>query len=219
MTRPTARFLSQLAHDLRSPLNVIGSTLTELSQETAADTSDRALIVTLSQRAVGRLLSLTDRLALAARLEHPVELNLEEIDLAQLSRDTLALYLTADARKRIEVVTTFPEMPVMVRADRGLLTTLVLELLSNANRFARRQLRLSVAPGTFATVTIEDDGEGVTQDERDKLFEPFVDRRSRTGLGMGLWLARSLAQLHHGDVIIEHLTTGTRQQLRLPNQE
>src|SRR5258708_2453238 len=138
MNRPSPRFLSQLAHDLRSPLNVIGSTLTELSTETGPGTADRDKIVSLSQRAVGRLLSLSDRLALAARLESPFELALAPVDLVKTAKDTLAQFGT-QVRQRISVASTFPETAMKVSADGALLRALLLELLTNANRFARRQ--------------------------------------------------------------------------------
>jgi len=215
MKHPSSRFLSQLAHDLRSPLNVIGSTLTELS--TAPELgADREQIVTLAQRAVERLLTLSDRLALAARLETPFEVALEPLDLATFTRDTLAQFVPAHLRKRVEVVTAFPATPVPVAANGPLLTALLLELLSNANRFARRQFRVEVSLGQAAEVTLDDDGDGVKKDEREVLFEPFAERRSRSGLGMGLWLARRLAELHGGTVTVEHLSAGTRQRLALP---
>lgn len=218
MSRPSARFLSQLAHDLRSPLNVIGSTLNELSLETGLTPADRAQIVSLSQRAVGRLVTLSDRLALASRLEHPLEVTRSSLDLVKLTRDTLALFLQGQLRRRIQVVTVFPETPVPVSADSSLLTTLLLELLTNANRFSHRQFRVEVALGKCASLVVEDDGEGVPEDERALLFEPFGERRSRTGLGMGLWLAKRLAELHLGTLSVEHLSPGTRQILTLPIQ-
>jgi signal transduction histidine kinase len=219
MTRPASRFLSQLAHDLRSPLNVIGSSLTELSQEAGLTTADRAQIITLSQRAVSRLISLSDRLFLASRLEQPFEMALQPMDLVKITRDTLEQFVPGQLRRRIEVITAFPETPVPVRADASLLATLLLELLTNANRFARRQLRIEVSLGESAVVNIDDDGQGVNQDERAVLFEPFAERRNRTGMGMGLWLARSLAELHQGTLTLEQRSPGTRQQLTLPIQK
>lgn len=216
MTRPTPRFLSQLAHDLRSPLNVVGSSLTELGHDSGLTPADREQIITLSQRAVKRLLSLSDRLSLAARLEQPLDVTLAPVDLVQLTRETLEEFVPGQLRRRIEVVKAFPDGPLMVGADRTLVAALLLELLANANRFARRSFRVEVSRGESAVVTIDDDGEGVMQDERALLFEPFAERRSRSGLGMGLWLARRLAELHQGTLTVEHLSVGTRQQLKLP---
>ena len=218
MSRPSLRVLSQLAHDLRSPISVISSGLTELYQETGLSAADREQIAGLSQRAVKRLLSLSDRLSLAARLEQPLEVLLQPLDLVPLTRDTLEQFVPGQLRHRVEVVTAFPQAPVRVRADRALLAALLLELLTNANRFARRELRVGVSGGESAVVTVEDDGEGVKEDERAVLFEPFAERRSRTGLGMGLWLARRLAEEHHGTLTVEPLSPGTRQRLTLPIQ-
>lgn len=216
MTAPSPRFLSQLAHDLRSPLNVIGSTLTELAQEAGVSTADRAMIVTLSQRAVGRLISLSDRLGLASQLAEPFSVDLVPLDLKALTQATVDAFRPAHLRKRIDVVTAFPEGPVMLEGDAVLLTTLLLELVANANRFARRMFRIEITVGTTTRLTVEDDGEGVREDERACLFEPFAERRSRSGLGMGLWLARRLAELHGGTILVEHLTPGTRAVISLP---
>jgi signal transduction histidine kinase len=216
VTRPSARFLSQLAHDLRSPLNVIGSTLTELAQESGLNTADREQIVNLSQRAVGRLMTLADRLGLASRLGQPFDLALERRDLSALSRKTISAFIPEHLRRRIEMTATYADGPIEIVADGALVEVLVLELLSNANRFAKRAVRIDVSIAETAVLTVEDDGEGIREDERATLFEPFADRRSRTGMGMGLWLARRLAELHQGTVVVEHLVTGTRQRLTLP---
>ncbi len=216
MSRPSSRFLSQLAHDLRSPLNVIGSTLTEVAQETGLTSADRDQIVTLSQKAVGRLLSLSDRLALASRLGQPFELNRVPFDLCAVTREAIAQFTTAQLRRGIEVVSALPDLPVRVDGDAALMTALILELLTNANRFARRKFRVELATGAVTTLTVDDDGAGIPEDERGRLFEPFAERRSRTGLGMGLWLARQLAELHQGTLVVESLPTGTRQRLALP---
>jgi signal transduction histidine kinase len=220
MSPPTfkPRFLAQLAHDLRSPLNVVASTLTDLMREPSdVSPADRTLMLTLSQRAVARLVGLSDRLSLASRVNNGLEATLQPVDLVALTKETLQAFTTAELRRRIEVVTQFPNLPVMVRADVGLLPTLLRELYSNANRYARRQFRVEVSNGgDKAIVAVEDDGEGIAVEERPLIFEPFAERRSRTGLGMGLWLARSLAQVQFGTVVVEHRSPGTRQLLQLP---
>jgi signal transduction histidine kinase len=165
---------------------------------------------------VKRLLGLSDRLELAARLDQPLELTLQPVDLTRLTRETLESFVPGNLRRRVEVVTAFPSEGATMLADATLLPRLLLELLSNANRFARRLLRVEVTLGESAMVRVEDDGEGVKEDEQALLFEPFAERRSHTGLGMGLWLAKRLAELHRGTLIVERLPVGTRQQLTLP---
>jgi signal transduction histidine kinase len=221
MTTPNfkPRFLAQLAHDLRSPLNVVSSTLADLIREPSdVSPADRTLMLTLSQRAIARLVGLSDRLSLASRVGNGLEATLQPTDLAAFTKQTLQAFVTAELRRRIEVVTTYPDGPVMVRADLALLPTMLRELYSNANRYARRQFRVEVVvvDKEKAAVVVDDDGEGIALEERPMIFEPFAERRSRTGLGMGLWLARSLAQVQFGTVTLEHRSTGTRQLLQLP---
>ena len=215
MTRPSAVFLTQLAHDLRSPLSVIGGGLTELAQQ-AGSTADRDQILELSHRAVGRLLALSDRLFLAGRLETPFDVALGTVDLVKLTLDVLAPFAKAQLRQRIQLVKAFPAQ-ARVRGEPSLLVPLLLELLTNANRFVRRELRVEILQSESAIVlNVDDDGPGVKEDERARLFEPFAERRSRTGLGMGLWIAQRLAQIHDGTLTVEPLAAGTRQQLTLP---
>ncbi len=216
MTQPSERFLAQLAHDLRSPLNVIGSSLLELSQDSGLPQGDRDQVITLAQRGVARLLVLSDRLALAARLAHPIEVKPQAQDLVAFTRRVVDAFVPAQLRKRLEVVSLFPPAPAPIQAEVALLEVLLLELLTNANRFARKVLRVEIAVGPTLVLTVDDDGEGILPDERPMLFEPFAERRSRTGLGMGLWLARRLAELHHGTLTAEHLDPGTRLRLVLP---
>lgn len=211
------RFLSQLAHDLRSPLNVVASTLTDLMREPSElDPTDRTLMLTLSQRAVARLVGLSDRLSVASRVDNGLEASLQPLDLVAHTKALLAPFVATELRRRIEVATEFPREKVMVRADAALLTMLLRELLSNANRFARRKFRVEVFSGQKTGVMIDDDGEGIPPEERVLTFEPFADRRGRTGLGMGLWLAKSLAEVQFGSLTVEHLPVGTRQILHLP---
>ncbi len=207
------RFLAQLAHDLRSPLNVVGGALSELAlgpHETGQ--ADRTLLFELSQRAIGRLVDLSDRLSLAARLETGLVPALDRCELTALARKVVDGF-KPQVRRRIELVFTAPEQPIFVRADAALVTSLLLELLTNANRFARHHVRVTLTADS--SICVDDDGPGILEDERAHLFEPFAERRGRSGLGMGLWLARSVALLQGGALAVEPLSPGTRQRVTL----
>lgn len=209
------RFFSLLAHDLRSPLNVVSSALTELAREpNALPADERALMFTLSQRAISRLVGLTQRLSLAAKIEtDDLDFQPTVVDLGAVVKETLATFTATELRKRVEATCTVPDAPVRVNGDVTLLKALLRELLANANQHARRKLRVEVTGGI---VSIDDDGDGIREEERPLMFEPFVERANRTGLGFGLWLARTLAQKHEGSLTVEQLPSGTRQSLTLP---
>ncbi len=215
---PSARLFQQLAHDLRSPLNVIDNTLTELTDTADLTGADREQILRLSQRAVKRLIMLSDRLFLAARLEEPgFAVALGPVDFAQTTQETVTQFLAEQQRKGVDVARVNPNAPMMIRGDRALLRSMLLELLSNAHRCTRKHVRVELCEvGGSAVLSVEDDGPGVNEAERALLFQSFAERSSATGLGMGLWLARRLAEEHQGTLTVEGLSPGTRQRFVVP---
>jgi signal transduction histidine kinase len=213
---PLPRFLAQLAHDLRSPLNVVGGALRELKPGPLPQSGgDRAALLALGERAVTRMLVLADRLALASRVSDGLSPGLERCDLVALTQRAIATFSATSLRKKLALTAALPAHEVIVRADAELMLALLSELLSNASRHARRNVKVELTVDDGVTVSIDDDGPGIAAAERGRLFEPFADRIGQVGLGMGLWLARSLAELHGGTVSLEPLTPGTRQRLHL----
>jgi signal transduction histidine kinase len=217
----TAGLLSQLAHDLRTPLSVVMGSLAEL-EETAPvlPAPERTLMVAMIHRAVARLLTLSDRLALAAGVEHGLTPTLESRDLTRLTCTAVDTFTREHLHPRLKLLTIWPHVPIKARVDSALVGTLLLELLTNANRFALTSVTVEISNGRGISVCVDDDGPGVATDERERLFQPFAVRTHRHGLGMGLWLARALAQLHHGVLTVEPRPggEGTRQRFWLPSQ-
>ena len=153
MTNPSLRCLSHLAQGLRSPLTIIGGTLTELAATPVLPAAERDRIVSRSQQELKRLLLLSDRLFLAAQIDEGLEVSLTRVDLVQLTQDTLAQFVGLQLRSEIEVVTAYPDAPLNVSGDRALLVTLLLELLTNANRAARNQFRVAITRGEAAVLS------------------------------------------------------------------
>jgi signal transduction histidine kinase len=98
-------------------------------------------------------------------------------------------------------------------------------VVENACRFARSAVHLQAErKGKEVRVVVEDDGPGVTEEEKDKIFEPGVrgsaardGAEGSRGAGLGLSLARRLARAASGDVEFESGEAGTRFVIRLPS--
>ncbi|MEO6471542.1 MAG: ATP-binding protein [Aeromicrobium sp.] len=104
--------------------------------------------------------------------------------------------------------------PAQVAGDARTLEQAARNLIQNAVRHARHQVRISVAnsPG-LAVLAVDDDGPGVPEEHRDDIFERFVrldDARDREagGSGLGLAIVREIAQAHGGRVLIEQSDLG-----------
>ncbi|MFB3053389.1 MAG: sensor histidine kinase, partial [Dehalococcoidia bacterium] len=111
--------------------------------------------------------------------------------------------LLAAKRQTLSVEIAEPEPTVLV--DRRRFEQVVLNLLSNAHRHTpvggRLDVRIS-SRNDEAIIAVTDSGPGVVEEERELIFEPFF-RGDRSGLGLGLAIAKSVVELHNGRIWVE----------------
>jgi signal transduction histidine kinase len=198
------RFVADASHELRSPVAAIRTEL-EVAQRTAApgewpDVAQRLLAEEARLEAV-----IADLLLLASLDEGAPLPDAVRVDLAHEARE--------EARRRAPerhavMIEVDAAGPVVVRGSRMQLRRALANLLDNAGRHARTTVRLSVHERDGrARVLVDDDGPGIGEADRERVFERFTrldDHRTRTsgGAGLGLSLVRRIAQLHHGTATV-----------------
>ena len=109
----------------------------------------------------------------------------------------------------------------MVSADRGRLRQVLLNVLTNAAEAAPRGTPIAVGIAEvddIATVTVRDAGSGIPDLVRGRLFEPFVTTK-RGGLGLGLAIAQSMIEAHHGRIVCEASSSGTEVRISIPVEQ
>ncbi|GCB43114.1 cell wall metabolism sensor histidine kinase WalK [Streptomyces sp. NL15-2K] len=203
------RFVADASHELRSP---IASLRTQLEVGAA---HPELLDVEGAVEDTVRLQRLAADLLLLARLdagERPAAAT--RFDLAALARE--------EAEGRTGVSAQAPEA-VHVAGSRGQVQRLLVNLLDNAQRHARSAVRVSVRrEGEWAVAQVADDGDGVPEGDRERIFERFVrldEARSRDdgGAGLGLAIARDVAARHGGTLTVRDASAGGALfELRLP---
>ncbi|WP_330287718.1 sensor histidine kinase [Streptomyces sp. NBC_00576] len=206
------RFVADASHELRSP---IASLRTQLEVGAA---HPELLDVDGAVEDTVRLQRLAADLLLLARLDAGERPAGACFDLAELVRE--------QAEGRVGVTPgTGPETGAVVEVagSRTQLGRLVANLLDNAQRHARSAVTVSVRrEGERAVVEVADDGDGVPEDDRERVFERFVRldaARSRDdgGAGLGLAIARDVAVRHGGTLTVREATAGGALfELRLP---
>jgi signal transduction histidine kinase len=208
------RFTSDASHDLRSPITAMRTQVEEaLLHPEDADwpTAGRAILVSLDrlQAIVADLLTLAMLDAGAPQTEDAV--NLARLVEAELERRPRAVRVVTDLAPRVRVT-----------GDHLGLARLLTNLVDNAERHASSLVSLTVrAEGDMAVLQVLDDGAGIAPEQWETVFQRFTRldaSRSRDagGTGLGLPIARHIAEAHGGTLTIEESAAGACFVLRLP---
>jgi two-component system OmpR family sensor kinase len=211
------RFISDASHELRSPLTTITAAL-ELGRNQPA-ILDQAMLDDTVLPEAQRMRQLIDDLLLLARADENAlthrrtDIDLDDILTAEVARTRTTTTLTIDTS--IE--------PARITGDPAQISRAVRNLLDNATRYAATTItvRLTQDRGN-ARIAIADDGPGIAEHDRARVFDRFYrpqhDRgRGTGGSGLGLAIVTEIITAHHGTVRIDQNTpTGANAVIDLP---
>ncbi len=212
------RFVGDASHELRSPLATLTTAL-ELAVTRPGVLGPAVVQHTLLPEAQRMRHLVEDLLLLARADERGVPLQVSDVDLDDV--------LDAERRRLQSAGTTqviCTADPVRVRGDAIRLGKVVRNLTDNAARHARSTVWLGAAihGSAEAVIVVSDDGPGVPENERERIFERFVrldtDRaRNAGGSGLGLAIVKEIVAAHGGSVVVEEASGGgARFVVRLP---
>ncbi|MGI5206026.1 sensor histidine kinase [Spirillospora sp. CA-108201] len=208
------RFVSDASHDLRNPISGLRTRLEVALGE--PDDADWKPMVRGALRDTRRLNDIVADLLELSRLDARTPKPVEPVDLAALVRREVGLR-AGDVPTR-----THLEPGVVVRANPVRLSRVLGNLLGNAERHAESLIEVTVArDGGDAVVEVSDDGAGIPEEARERVFERFARLsesrvRDPQGTGLGLPIAREIAEIYGGSLRIADSPAGARFVLRLP---
>ena len=190
------RFLADAAHQLRNPVAGIRATVASLLR--TDDPEERDRLTDALAREVARVSRLLSSLLRVARLDsleaptfRPTPLDVVVTDVVDHQR-TLAPFHTFEVRVRGDC---------RAEVDAAAVHEALSNLLDNAARHAEGHVRVEVAgEDGVVEVVVADDGPGVAAPDVERIFDRFVTRDAAGGSGLGLPIARGIAQAHHGDL-------------------
>jgi CheY-like chemotaxis protein/nitrogen-specific signal transduction histidine kinase len=201
-------FLATLSHELRNPLAPIRNAL-ELLRRAGPDVALRDRALGIAERQIQQLVRLTDDLLDVSRItRNKIELRCERIDLRSVISSALETTAPLSHAAGHVMTVDLPPSPLWVYADLTRLSQAFANILNNAVKFTDRGGHISVAAsgvGGEAVVTLSDTGIGIDPVQLPSIFDMFVQieqtpSRPRTGLGIGLALAKRLVELHDGRI-------------------
>ena len=202
-------FLAKMSHELRTPLNsIIGFSDLIIEQDATIPGAKRTAFLQNVAGSARHLLKLINDLLDISKVEAgKMSMNIEEIDLRAAITNSVASTTPLFTRKHQIVDLALPEEPMIVHGDQGRLEQVLLNLLSNANKFSPEGDRISVTTrgnGGSYRIDIRDHGVGISAADQQRIFEEFEQVHTKgalsSGTGLGLALARRFVEAHGGAI-------------------
>jgi signal transduction histidine kinase len=203
-----------VAHELRNPLATM-RLRTQMSQRAVSDAAVQQSC-TMVLEEIDRLNGIAERLLYFSR---PLSLQVERFDLASLLRNCVEEKKALVKAESIRFLFQAVNVPLMIQGDRSKLHQVFDNILSNTidalGPAGKVELKVFDQEGC-ATVECRDDGHGIPEEIREKLFDPFFTTRPK-GIGLGLSIAYEIVQAHAGTIEIgSSPIRGTIITVRLP---
>ncbi|MDL2718416.1 MAG: ATP-binding protein [Acidobacteriota bacterium] len=192
-----------LAHEIKNPLAGIQGALEVLKHETADGATAHLYDEMLAE--LKRVNGILQRLLESGR---PAPLRLARTNLARLLSETVELMRPALGRKKVELQAFVEDDLPAIRIDAAKIRQVLVNLIQNASEAmgeggGRITVRASGLPsGDSIVLVVEDDGPGISPDDREHLFEPFFTTKF-TGTGLGLTISKSLIEQHGGRIEVD----------------
>ncbi|MGA7935303.1 MAG: ATP-binding protein, partial [Kovacikia sp.] len=216
-------FLSTVSHELRTPLTSMTMAIRMLRQIGLTDDRSSRYLDILEQQCAQETNLINDLLALQELESKQVAIQLEEIDLKALIKDSATSFKQKWAAKGLELDLSLPKKSLKLYSDRDSLNRILLELLTNAGKYSAPYSRIKLwathqieQPIGKIVLTLCNTGSGISPDELPHIFEKFrrakgVTQNAIQGTGLGLALVQSLVQLLNGTITVSSCPTEVAQ--------
>ena len=220
------RMLVNLSHDVKTPITSIQGYAKALQLGMIEDEAHEQRILSLIYTKSQLVSELIDEVFELSKLESPdYPVIMEEQDLAEFLREIAVEFYELYEEKQLSFDCSIPQGEIIVLFNKSLLYRAVSNLLGNSLKYnsAGTRVGLKLADsGEKVQIEITDNGVGISEPLRDKIFEAFVRgdaaRKSDGGTGLGLTIARHIAEKHDGRLTLETGEGITRFELTLPKK-
>jgi protein-histidine pros-kinase len=212
--RAKSTFLSTMSHEIRTPLNAILGYAQLMARDASLGIDAKANLKIIGRSGEHLLTLINDVLDMSKIEAGRTEINPVTFNLYRVLDDLAAMFrLRAEAKALDFEMLVDGESVPYVLADEGKIRQALINLLGNAIKFTKRgHVKLHVTLGKrsadrlWLSCQVEDTGSGMTDEEREKLFDPFRQTKrglnTQEGTGLGLAISRQFARLMGGDITV-----------------
>jgi ligand-binding sensor domain-containing protein/signal transduction histidine kinase/DNA-binding response OmpR family regulator len=204
-------FFTNVSHEIRTPLTLILGPLEKMIQDTHDNFGFNKQLLTINKNAK-RLMRLVNELMDFRKIESgKMKLNLSANNIVSFVNEIYLSFQQLAVQNRVDYTFTTAEEDIQVYFDKEQLEKVIFNLLSNAFKFtAQKNAKVGVEishQNQHVFIKINDNGEGISEEDKAKLFTAFYQapnqQQRNVGTGIGLALSKSIAKLHHGDLVLQ----------------
>ncbi len=223
-----ANLLRTISHDLRTPLTSISGNASNLMKngELFDEETKQQICKDIYDDSMW-LINLVENLLYATRIEDGrMVLSIEPEMVTEIIGE--ALQHISRQHTDYSIVTDCKDDFLMVRVDARLVVQVIINLVDNAIKYSPKGTEITVkavAKGAFAEISVTDNGIGIPEAEKEKIFEMFYTGSNRIAdnrrsLGLGLYLCKSIIEAHGGTIsVLDHVPHGSEFRFTLPIEE
>ncbi len=211
LSRQKELLLETIAHDLKTPLIACNYTVEALLFEAEKTNNKDEEMLEEIRESIEDVLTMVKQLLEFSRYDDGVEvLSFENVDLAPAIKESIDVVRPLAQHHHVELVDALNGSKIEVRADRTAIVHLVSNLCTNAVKISPANTKVVVsatADNDFVSVSVTDQGPGLTEEDREKIFRRFVKgdrtRASYGSSGLGLYLCNEIVRLLGGEIVLE----------------
>lgn len=202
-------FFTNITHEIRTPLTLILGALNRI-RRTDEQRFDKDENLQLLSRNTRRLNELINQILDFRKIESTwFHLDFKRVDFNEVVSETFNNFRLGAEDRKIDYQIELPAGSCMVTADRDALIKIVGNMISNALKYCDSLVRVKLeSDGDTVRLTVTNDGATIPENVREEIFKPFYQYRDNEhpevgGTGLGLSLARSLAEMHNGKLVYD----------------
>lgn len=203
-------FIANVSHELRTPMTTISGFADGILDGTIPPEQNRKYMRIISEE-IHRLRTLVQSMLNLSKFEAgEMQLHITSVDISKLLIKTVLMFEKRINDKNVEVE-GLEDISLVLKADEDLMNQVLYNLIENAVKFVNKggviSFSLHVENGT-AYICVKNTGEGLKDDELPKIFDRFYKTdtsrsEDKTGLGLGLSIARKIVHLHQGHIVVK----------------
>ncbi|MEJ7588863.1 MAG: two-component regulator propeller domain-containing protein [Ferruginibacter sp.] len=208
-------FFTNVAHEIRTPLTLIKGPVENLLEKVEDIPEIKADVITM-ERNTNRLIALITQILDFRKAETKgFSIDFVKVNITELLTESYVNFAPLAKKRKLEYEIYTPPAIVTALADEEALNKIFSNLLNNAIKYAQNKVRVRLQRSgnndSGLTIEFENDGQKIPAEMSQKIFEPFFrlkESLKQQGTGIGLALARSLTELHDGDLYLKDSPEG-----------